>query len=67
VTLTGIIKALIGICIFLLGILSLIGYASKHVGLYSWSGIGTPGMGLNTAIAFTLTGIGFILESLRGK
>lgn len=60
-------KTLIGICIFSLGTLSLIGYASKHVGLYAWSGIGTPGMGLNTALAFTLTGIAIVIGALEKR
>lgn len=57
---------LVGLATLALGVLSLTGYASQRVGMYAWGGTGKPGMGLNTAIAFSLTGIGLILIALDG-
>lgn len=54
-----------GISILALGALSLLGYASGVIRLYAWKGASAPGMGMNTAIAFTLTGAALILQAIR--
>jgi len=57
---------LVGMAVSALGLLSLAGYIFHRVGMYAWGGSGRPGMGLNTAIAFSLTGIGLMLIVLDG-
>lgn len=58
------IAILSGAAVSSLGILGVLGYIFHRVAYYAWGGIGKPGMGLNTAIAFTLTGVALVLVSV---
>ena len=62
------IVMIFGLCVIALGSFSLLGYLSGHPEYYSWSS-SKPGMGMNTAIAFTLVGISLFLlgRDVRGK
>lgn len=60
-----VVTMLTGITIFALGGLSLAGYAAGAVRMYAWGGKSAPGMGLNTALAFVLCGVAFVVCSFR--